>query len=95
MHITGKILTNFSEKFQIPGEIMPGVPRIELIGTQQVSMEPHQGLLEYGQEKISVQSGLGIVRIWGKELKILVMNSRRITITGRIDRVEWMESVHE
>ncbi len=95
MHTTGKILTEISQKLQLPSEVLAGVPKIELTGTQQVAMEPHQGLIEYGMEQISVRSSLGAVRITGSNLKILVMNSRRITIGGTIDRVEWVEGAHE
>lgn len=95
MHTTGKILTGLSQKLQMPGDVLAGVPRIEMIGTRQVAMEPHKGLLEYGTEQISVQSALGAVRISGNSLKILAMNSHRITIGGTIKCVEWVEGVHE
>ena len=83
-----KLLTRVSQKLELPAEIAAGLPKIELTGTSEFSMEPHKGLLEYEQERISVASSVGTVAVLGSGLTIRLMNQERITVVGEIRAVE-------
>lgn len=83
-----KLLTRVSQKLELPAEIAAGLPKMEMTGTAEFSMEPHKGLLEYEQERISVASSVGTVTILGNGLTIRLMNQERITVVGEIRAVE-------
>ena len=70
MNRAKKILMKASSKLELPADILAGLPRIELLGKEQCSVEPHCGLLVYGEEKICVQTDLGVVSITGNNMQI-------------------------
>ena len=65
-----KLLAAASSKMDVPGEIMAGLPKLELTGFSQLSIEHHKGVLEYSPETVSVDVGIGSVRITGSGLSI-------------------------
>ena len=83
-----RLLLKASEKLTLPADVLAGVPRIEIMGTSEFSMEPHKGLLEYGSGRITIRTNHGAVTIDGADLKIRLMNSERIVISGTIGSVD-------
>ena len=73
-----------SQRLELPTDILTGVPRMELIGSELFRMEPHQGLLEYDCNRICVASRMGQIQICGKDLRITLMNVTQITVGGCI-----------
>ena len=90
-----KLLEQVSDKLELPADVIAGVPRIELIGAEQCSVEPHKGLLEYTAEQIVVATSLGDVAVLGENLQIKKMNLQRITICGRVSGIVLNGGVHE
>ena len=89
MNQARSFLLQLSRKLQLPGDVLAGVPKIEMTGNTMCSMEPHSGLLEYDREQISIDSPMGILVIHGTELQITAMNARRITVEGQITDLAW------
>jgi len=88
MKIAGKLLLAVSQRLDLPAEVSAGLPKMELTGSAQFSMEPHKGLLEYAQNRITVAAGNGSVTVLGEDLTIQLMNQSRITVIGTIQAVE-------
>ena len=42
------ILEKTAEVFDLPGDVVAGLPRIELTGSRELRMENHKGILSYG-----------------------------------------------
>ena len=88
-------ISEWSQRLELPADLLAGVPRLELIGTDLFRMEPHKGLLEYETTQISVASTVGRITVVGKELRIKQMNYAQITICGQIQGI-WMGEIrHE
>lgn len=85
-----KLLAAASSKMDVPGEIMAGLPKLELTGFSQLSIEHHKGVLEYSPETVSVDVGIGSVRITGSGLSISLMNHGYVVVTGTLRNVELM-----
>lgn len=83
----GKLLTKISGHLDLPADIVAGVPRIELVGTQQCSVEPHHGLLSYSKEEIILATQVGALFVHGTSLEIKQMHQGRITVIGKINQV--------
>ena len=71
------ILERTAQVFDLPGDVVAGLPRIELTGNRELRMENHKGILAYGTEEIHV---------YGLELR--AMNASELLITGTILGVE-------
>lgn len=87
MNFARKILVKASQKLELPADVTAGLPKMELIGAEEFSLEPHHGLLEYSGHKISVATVLGPITVMGQNMEIKLMNSSRITVIGRIGKL--------
>lgn len=90
MQVDGKdgLLIRASRMFDLPADAVAGLPRIELIGSQELRMEQHRGILAYGPEEIHISGGRMVVRVKGKELELRAMDPTELLITGEISSVE-------
>ncbi len=56
-------LARTAQTFDLPADIVAGLPRIELIGNGQLQMENHRGILSYREDEVVVSGGKLLVRI--------------------------------
>lgn len=82
------ILDDTAELFDLPIDLLSGLPHVELMGDRQFYMENHRGILSYSEEEIAVSAEGQIVRIFGEKLELVSMNGDALRIRGRIRRVE-------
>lgn len=86
----GGILDTFAELFDLPADIIAGLPRLEMIGSRQLYLERHTGILSYSEEQIDVNTAAGVLRITGARLSLLAMTAGEVRIGGRIDALAWV-----
>ena len=67
---------------------IPGLPLIELAGDARVLIENHQGVTEYGKERVCVKVKFGQVCICGLNLRLAKMTKNQLVICGKIQGVE-------
>ncbi|HJA63906.1 MAG TPA: sporulation protein [Candidatus Intestinimonas stercoravium] len=82
------LLEKAAERFDLPGDVVAGLPRMELLGDRQFRMENHQGILAYGTDEIHISGGKLIVKVRGEGLELRAMNGVELLITGRISGVD-------
>lgn len=82
------LLLRASKAFDLPADVVAGVPRLQLIGTGELRMEGHRGILAYGPDEIHISGGKLVVRIKGSGLELRAMNPTELLITGEIRMVE-------
>lgn len=87
MNKARKFLANTAGRLELPADVLAGIPKMELTGFREFSVEPHKGLLEYEKDEITIETGIGRICLSGNDLTIKLMNSSRITIFG------WLNSV--
>ena len=86
-------LARTAQTFDLPADIVAGLPRIELIGNGQLQMENHRGILSYREDEVVVKlpDGLGdqvLVRIQGSELELQSMSANALLVAGVIRSVQ-------
>lgn len=81
------IWERLAEGADLPGEVFPGQPLAELVGDHRVLIENHNGVTEYGTERISVRVRYGLLIVCGCGLELARMTKEQLVITGRIDSV--------
>ena len=69
-------------------DVVAGVPRLELVGTGELRMEHHKGILAYGDREIHISGGSYVVKVTGEGLELRAMTGMELLITGRIAGVE-------
>ncbi len=88
----GGVLAAAAELFDLPADVIAGLPRLEMVGSRQLYLEHHTGLLAYTEEQIDANTSAGVLRIRGKGLNLMAMTAGELRIGGRIDSVEWVGS---
>lgn len=68
--------------------MLPGCPLIEIAGERRVLVENHNGVIEYGGNRICVRVKYGHVSIHGEGLQIAKMTAEQLVICGKIDGVD-------
>lgn len=71
-----------------PGEVLTGVPVVELKGASEAVILNHRGVIAYDETEVRIASALGPVVVIGTGLRIRRMNRERIVLNGKICRVE-------
>ena len=74
--------------FDLPADVIAGIPRLELIGDREFRMENHRGILNCTKEEIHISGGIYLVRIFGQELEVRAMTGLEVLVTGKISGIE-------
>lgn len=86
-----RVLTGAAELFDLPADLVAGLPHVEILGDRQFYMENHRGILSYSGEEIDVNANGLIVRVYGQKLELVSMTGDALRIRGTIERVEWVK----
>ena len=84
------VLSTVAELFDLPADVVAGLPRLEMVGSRQLYLEHHAGILAYSEEQIDVNTTEGALRVRGEGLSLLAMTAEELRIGGRIAAVEWV-----
>lgn len=79
------------ERLDLPPDVAPGVPQIELYGNRQLYLAGHRGVISYSTREVAVSGGSMTVRVQGSDLQLQAMTDTELRLTGQIDKVELME----
>ena len=82
------LLEKTAEIFDLPGDLVAGLPRVELTGSRELRMENHKGILAYGTDEIHVSGGKLIIKIRGSNLELRAMNASELLMTGEIAGID-------
>jgi sporulation protein YqfC len=74
--------------FDLPPDIVAGLPRVEITGCSQVYIENHQGLLGYEPNEITVNGGDVVLRIRGEDLRVRAMRLGQLRLEGTLSSIE-------
>lgn len=84
------VLNTVAELFDLPADVVAGLPRLEMVGSRQLYVEHHSGILAYSEEQIDVNTSAGVLRVRGERLSLLAMTAEELRIGGSIAAVEWV-----
>ena len=82
------LLEKTAQMFDLPADIIAGVPRIELIGDSEFRMENHKGILRCSESEIHISGGIYLVKVAGEGLEVRAMTGLEVLVTGKITSVE-------
>ena len=85
------VLSTVAELFDLPADVVAGLPRMEMVGSRQLYVERHTGILSYSEEQIDINTPGGILRVRGSRLSLLAMTAEELRVGGHIAAVEWVK----
>lgn len=80
-------LERTAEVFDLPADALAGLPKLELVGSGELRVENHKGILAYGREEIHVSGGIYLIKIAGQDLELRAMTGIELLITGKIAQI--------
>lgn len=83
-----QVKQSISEALEIPIEIVMDLPKLTIVGKNEVTILNHKGIIEYKEEVIRVNTKSGIFKISGEALEIKTILSEEIIIVGLIQEIE-------
>lgn len=87
----GTVLSAVAELFDLPADVVAGLPHMEMIGNRQLYLEHHTGILSYSDCQIDANTTTGVLRVCGESLHLIAMTAEELRIGGVIRGVEWVE----
>ena len=85
------VLNAVAELFDLPADVVAGLPRLEMVGSRQLYLEHHQGILAYSDSRIDINTAAGVLCVKGEGLSLLAMTAEELRIGGRLASVEWVK----
>lgn len=82
-----RVLDHLALHADLPGEVLPGLPLVEVVGDSRVLVENHNGVTSYGCNEIRITVRFGHLCVCGNTLKLARMTRNQLVITGRIDSI--------
>ena len=76
------VLEKAAGAFNLPTDLVAGLPRIEVTGCREVYIENHRGLLNFDTQEVVVSGGAVRLVLRGDEFTIRAMNARELRIEG-------------
>lgn len=80
---------------ELPTEIVSNIPKITLIGFNEMLIENYKGILEYEEIYIRINTHIGIININGFNLNLEQISEDDISVKGKIDSVNLELNIDE
>ena len=84
------VLDAVAELFDLPADVVAGLPRLEMVGSRQLYVEHHAGILAYSETQIDINTPAGVLRVRGTGLGLMAMTAEELRLGGNISAVEWV-----
>lgn len=84
------VLERFSRALDLPADIVAGLPRISIVGCNEILIENHKGILLYNDTDIHIGGGNVVIKLHGDEMSVIAMNATELSITGRLLGIDFV-----
>ncbi len=74
---------------EIPQEVYSDVPKISIIGFDEMIIENYKGILEYEAFFVRISTYKGVININGYNLNLETMTNDDIRVTGKIESFDF------
>lgn len=94
-HKVNKTREAVAERLDLPKDIIMNLPKISVIGDKEITIENHKGIVVFDENEIKVNSSIGLILVKGRELEILFMESKTLTLKGKFCSIIYEENDYE
>ena len=74
---------------EIPQDIVLDLPRITMLGNQQLLVENHKGIIEYTTSLVRIKLNQGELMILGRDLELSSLQVEQILVEGTVGEVKY------
>lgn len=85
----------FEQLLEIPQEISSQIPKVTIMGFEDVLVENYKSILEYQDFFVRLSTNIGIININGFELKLNEMTNDDVLITGKIEGIDFEKTIDD
>ncbi|MEY8762960.1 sporulation protein YqfC [uncultured Clostridium sp.] len=78
---------NIADKLDLPKDIILNMPQIKIIGNDEIIIENHKGIILFEDSQIKINSGIGLISIYGSKFEVLFIGGSTITIGGKFKSI--------
>ena len=78
-----------AETFDLPKDIVLNVPKITIIGNDEITIENHKGIILSERNVIKVNTKVKAINIEGENFEILYIGDSTITISGKFKSISY------
>lgn len=89
-----KKMSRLNELLEIPKEVSSNVPKITIIGFEEMLIENYKGILEYNEIFIRISTYIGIIDISGFNLNLSQMTEDDILVSGKVENIEFEKNTN-
>jgi sporulation protein YqfC len=87
---TSKLAQWTTDMLQLPQDVIMDYPRITMIGTIQIYIENHRGIVHFDHDCIKVAWAHGCMEIRGQQLTIRSIQKEVVFVEGQIREVKYL-----
>lgn len=80
---------NIADKLDLPRDVILNMPKITVTGDNEIIIENHKGVVLFGENQVKINSGVGLISIFGSRFEILFMGGSTITIGGKFKSIAY------
>ena len=77
----------FTEKLDLPKDVILNLPKITIIGNTEITIENHKGIILFERNIIKINTKVKVINIEGENFEILYIGDSTITISGKFKSV--------
>ena len=85
----GKKISFMNEILEMPKEVSTGMPKITVVGFEEILIENYKGILEYEEMFIRINTFIGVINILGSGFNLKQMTEDDISVYGNIEKIEF------
>lgn len=78
-----KAREEIAEKLDLPRDIILDIPKITIIGDDEITIENHKGIIMFNNNEVKVNSNVGCISVKGENFEIKYIGGNTITISGK------------
>ena len=82
-------MSDFAQRLELPEEAFPGAAKLTVTAGRKMLIENHKGIMEYGPDRIVVNTERGKMTLSGSALGILLLDRNDLLIDGELQYAEW------
>lgn len=76
------IMEKAAGAFNLPADVLAGLPKIEITGCRELLIENHRGILSFDTREIIVSGGAVKLVVRGDDFIIRAMSDRELRVSG-------------
>lgn len=84
---TGARSENLIEAFELPKDLLLGMPVLSVMGDREILIENHRGISYYSEQKMLIACSKQQIEITGDALTIEYYTKDSVKIRGRIEQI--------